>query len=37
MLSLAESRNELNVVGNQFGYPTFTFDLIRLLIDMIPN
>lgn len=35
MLRLAESRNELNVVGDQFGSPTYTFDLARLLIDMI--
>jgi dTDP-4-dehydrorhamnose reductase len=35
MLSLAESRNELNVVGDQFGSPTYTLDLARLLIDMI--
>ena len=35
MLRLAESRNELNVVGDQFGSPTYTLDLARLLIDMI--
>jgi dTDP-4-dehydrorhamnose reductase len=35
MLRLAESRNELNVVGDQIGSPTYTFDLARLLIDMI--
>ncbi|WP_100333081.1 dTDP-4-dehydrorhamnose reductase [Bacillus alkalisoli] len=35
MLRLAESRNELSVVGDQFGSPTYTFDLARLLIDMI--
>jgi dTDP-4-dehydrorhamnose reductase len=35
MLRLAESRDELNVVGDQFGSPTYTFDLSRLLIDMI--
>ena len=35
MLRLAETRNELNVVGDQFGSPTYTFDLARLLIDMI--
>ena len=34
-LRLAETRNELNVVGDQFGSPTYTFDLARLLIDMI--
>jgi dTDP-4-dehydrorhamnose reductase len=37
MLRLAESRNELNVVGDQIGSPTYTFDLARLLIDMIQS
>ncbi|WP_201319167.1 MULTISPECIES: dTDP-4-dehydrorhamnose reductase [unclassified Paenibacillus] len=35
MLRLAETRSELNVVGDQYGSPTYTFDLARLLIDMI--
>lgn len=35
MLRLAETRNELNVVGDQFGSPTYTSDLAKLLIDMI--
>jgi dTDP-4-dehydrorhamnose reductase len=35
MLRLAESRDELNVVGDQIGSPTYTHDLSRLLIDMI--
>ncbi|GAE34993.1 dTDP-4-dehydrorhamnose reductase [Halalkalibacter akibai] len=35
MLRLAEARDELNVVGDQYGSPTYTFDLARLLIDMI--
>lgn len=35
MLRLAETRNELNVVGDQVGSPTNTFDLARLLIEMI--
>ena len=35
MLQLAESHNELNVVGDQVGSPTNTFDLSKLLIDMI--
>ncbi|MEH7130095.1 dTDP-4-dehydrorhamnose reductase [Neobacillus drentensis] len=35
MLRLAETRGELNVVGDQVGSPTNTFDLSRLLLDMI--
>ncbi|MDP4086257.1 MAG: dTDP-4-dehydrorhamnose reductase [Bacillota bacterium] len=35
MLRLSETRKELNVVGDQYGSPTYTFDLARLLIDMI--
>lgn len=35
MLRLAETHNELNVVGDQVGSPTSTFDLSRLIIDMI--
>ncbi|QHE53719.1 dTDP-4-dehydrorhamnose reductase [Pontibacillus sp. HMF3514] len=35
MLRLAETKNELNVVGDQFGSPTYTFDLAPLLIEMI--
>lgn len=35
MLRLAETRDELNVVGDQFGSPTYTFDLARLLLDMV--
>ncbi|WP_369901762.1 dTDP-4-dehydrorhamnose reductase [Bacillus manliponensis] len=35
MLRLAETRVELNVVGDQIGSPTYTYDLARLLIDMI--
>src|SRR5690606_12551698 len=34
MLRLAETRKELNVVGDQIGSPTYTFDLARLLIKM---
>lgn len=37
MLRLAETRNELNVVGDQFGSPTYTFDLARLLVEMIQS
>ncbi|OIJ21724.1 dTDP-4-dehydrorhamnose reductase [Anaerobacillus alkalidiazotrophicus] len=37
MLKLSETRNELNVVGDQVGSPTYTFDLARLLVDMIQS
>lgn len=35
MLRLAESRNQLNVVADQYGSPTYTVDLAILLLDMI--
>lgn len=35
MLRLSENHDELNVVGDQVGSPTNTFDLSRLLIDMV--
>lgn len=34
MLRLAETHNELNVVNDQIGSPTSTYDLSKLLIDM---
>ncbi|MCR5719589.1 MAG: dTDP-4-dehydrorhamnose reductase [Lachnospiraceae bacterium] len=35
MLSLAENHDTLRVVNDQFGSPTYTYDLSRLLVDMI--
>jgi dTDP-4-dehydrorhamnose reductase len=35
ILELTEIRNELNIVGDQIGSPTYTFELSRLLLDMI--
>ena len=34
MLKLSETRNEINVVSDQFGSPTYTVDLARLLVDL---
>lgn len=35
MLKLAQSREELNVVGDQYGSPTYTFDLADILLEMV--
>lgn len=35
MLRLSETHRELRVVDDQVGTPTYTFDLARLLVDMI--
>lgn len=35
MLRLSETHKELRVVDDQVGTPTYTFDLARLLVDMI--
>ncbi|MCM3574399.1 dTDP-4-dehydrorhamnose reductase [Mesobacillus subterraneus] len=35
MLRLSETRNQLNVVNDQYGSPTYTADLAKLLIQMV--
>lgn len=35
MLNLAKTHNHLTVVNDQFGTPTYTYDLAKLLVDMI--
>lgn len=35
MLRLGREKTELNVVNDQYGSPTYTFDLSRLLVDLI--
>lgn len=35
MLQLAETRDELNIVGDQIGSPTYTVDGAKLIVDMI--
>ncbi len=35
MLKLAETHDTLTVVNDQFGSPTYTFDLAKLLVDMV--
>lgn len=37
MLRLAEVQNEVRVVGDQFGSPTYTYDLAKLLMDIIQS
>lgn len=34
MLKLSEIKNEINVVSDQYGSPTYTVDLAKLLVDM---
>lgn len=35
MLKLAETHDHLTVVNDQYGSPTYTYDLAKLLVDMI--
>ena len=35
MLRLGETHDSLTVVNDQFGSPTYTYDLARLLVDMV--
>lgn len=35
MLNLSETRSELSVVSDQVGSPTYTYDLSKLLVDMV--
>lgn len=37
MLRLSETRNQLNVVNDQYGSPTYTADLSKLLIQLIQS
>lgn len=37
MLRLAETKTELNVVCDQIGSPTYTYDLSKLLCDMVES
>ena len=35
MLRLGKEKNELNIISDQIGSPTYTHDLSKLIVDMI--
>jgi len=37
MLKLGKERGSVNVVDDQIGSPTYTYDVARLLVDMLPT
>ncbi|MEH7454268.1 dTDP-4-dehydrorhamnose reductase [Gottfriedia acidiceleris] len=37
MLRLSETRNELNIVGDQIGSPTYTADLAKFIVDLMKS
>lgn len=37
MINLGKTRDKLTVVCDQFGSPTYTYDLARLLVDMVQS
>lgn len=37
MLKLGSTKDELNVVNDQVGSPTYTYDLAKLLVDMVES
>ncbi len=37
MINLSSTRTELSVINDQFGSPTYTYDVSKLLVDMIQS
>lgn len=37
MLKLAKTRNELNIIADQIGTPTYAFDLAKTILDILPK